>query len=271
MRGFPAIAESYLRERVVCDAYAKRVRAVADGCRELDVASCNEFLRRRLSQAAPVTVAPQRSIIVSLWLFALDRGLVKRMPRGLVKIKVARKPTRAWTLEQCCTAVKGTFQMGRKRLRSGAPLGLFLRCWMLLGYETGARHADIWALREEDFTDGAVQWSQHKTGEPVSKVLSPACWEAVTQMLALSPDGTVLSWAIGMVGGCKRMKKYLLSLGMRGSGKWLRRSGATHIEMRQPGKAKLHLGHKTPGMAERFYIDWSQVRRDIPCTPALLE
>lgn len=267
----PQVAERYLLERVVCDAYAKRVRDVAAGCKRLDASSCNEYLRRRLSVAAPVTVAPQRSIVVSLWLFALDRGLVNTMPRGLVKIKVARKPTRAWTLEQCCTAVKGTLQLGREKLRSGAPVGLFLRCWILLGYETGARQGDIWTLRGEDFAEGAVQWLQHKTGEPIWKVLSPACWDAATEMLALSHDGTVIGWSIQKEGGYKRMRRYLNSLGLLGSSKWLRRSGATHIEMRQPGKAKLHLGHKTPGMAERFYIDWSQVRRDIPCTPSLLE
>jgi hypothetical protein len=67
------------------------------------------------------------------------------------------------------------------------------------------------------------------------------------------------------------MQAYLSSLRLGGSSKWLRRSGATHIEMEHPGKGRLHLGHKTHGLAERCYIDWSQVRRDIPSVPTLLK
>lgn len=260
----------YLRERVVCPAYAKRIRIVAAACRKLDVESCNRFLRKRLTEASPLTVAPQRVIIVSLWKYAFERSLIDSMPRGLVKIKTSRPPTRAWTIEQCCTAVKATSPLVKK-MRCGAPLGLFLRCWLLLGYETGARQDDLWRLRASDFDGDTVSWCQHKTGEPCSKVLSPQCMATVQAMLALSPNGTVIGWAMRKASACKRMKAYLTNLGLRGSGKWLRRSGATHIEMREPGRAKLHLGHKTPGMAERHYIDWAQVRRDIPRTPSLLE
>jgi integrase len=122
-----------------------------------------------------------------------------------------------------------------------------------------------------DFEAGAVRWSQHKTGEPHVKTMSPACLRAVQEMLERSPDGRVLGWVMSKNSGRRRMRKYLRSIKFSGSSKWLRRSGATHIEMENPGKGRLHLGHKTPGLAERCYIDWSQVRRDIPSVPALLK
>ena len=46
---------------------------------------------------------------------------------------------------------------------------------------------------------------------------------------------------------------------------------ATHIEMTAPGKASLHLGHRTVGLAAQAYIDWGQVRKTTPVTPRLLE
>jgi integrase len=125
-------------------------------------------------------------------------------------------------------------------------------------------------MRDDDLVDGAVRWSQHKTGDPHVRPLSPACMAAVREMLAHSPDGRILGWAMQANSARRRMRRYLRSLGLSGSSKWLRRSGATHIEMDAPGKGRLHLGHRTHGLAERCYIDWSQVRKDIPQVPSLL-
>jgi integrase len=264
-------AERYLAERQVSSVYAKRVRFIARGCGEFEVGACNRYLKKRLGEVSSVTVAPERVTIVSLWRHAFELGLVDNLPRGLLRVRVARPPVRAWTIGQCCTAVKHTFLLDGKILRCGAPLGVFLRCWMLLGYEVGARQADLWGLRGDDICDGTVAWTQRKTGAPHFRKLSGPCWLACQEMLKLSPDGRILGWVMTMGAGRKRMKALLRGLGMAGSGKWLRRSGATHIEMREPGKARVHLGHKTDGMAERFYIDWAQVSRDVPVTPALIE
>jgi hypothetical protein len=67
------------------------------------------------------------------------------------------------------------------------------------------------------------------------------------------------------------MKAHLKRCGLSGTSKWLRRSGATHIEMVAPGKASLHLGHRTATLAAQAYIDWGQVRKTTPVTPRLLE
>ena len=149
-------------------------------------------------------------------------------------------------------------------------LGLFLRAWLLLGYETGARQGDLWMLSEEHLDGDTCRWTQRKTGDPHVRTLSPACLEAVQALLAKSPDGRVLGWVIRQDGGRRIMRRYLQRQKLAGSSKWLRRSGATHIEMQNPGKGRLHLGHRTVGLAERAYIDWAQVRRDIPAVPNLL-
>lgn len=237
----------------------------------MSVEAINRYLQKRLTEVAPITVSTERAILVGIWRWAYETGVVDNLPRGLVKIKVARRPTKAWTLEQCCTAVKGTFALTETIRGKRVSLSLFLRTWILLGYEVGARQGDLWAIRAEDFEGDVVRWSQHKTGVPHTKTLSPACVKAVSEMLALSPDGRVLGWVMTKNSGRRRMRAYLRSLHFAGSSKWLRRSGATHVEMEKPGTGKLHLGHVTPGLAERCYIDWSQVRRDIPRVPTLIE
>jgi integrase len=237
----------------------------------MTVPAVNRHLTRRMAEVKPISVDSERRMILSVWRWAYETGLVDSLPRGLVKIKVPRQPTKAWTLEQCCTAVKGTYLRGNTIRRTKVTEGQFLRCWILLGYESGARLGDLWEMRGSDFADGVVRWGQHKTGEPHVKVLSPACVKEVNEMLAHSPDGRVLGWVMRSGSARRRMQAYLSSLRLGGSSKWLRRSGATHIEMEHPGKGRLHLGHKTHGLAERCYIDWSQVRRDIPSVPTLLK
>lgn len=268
MCSFADIAEQYLSERVVSKTYADKVMKVAQHCQRPEEARCNQYLRKRLEEVSSVTVAPERVIILTLWRFAYERRLVDALPRGLIRIKRQLPPTRAWSIEECCTAVKCAAAR-RGTMRSGAPISAFLRCWLLLGYETGARQQDLWSLSKHDFKDGMVSWTQRKTGVPHYRAISKTCQEAVAAMLALSPDGTVLAWAIGAHAARRTMRVHLRACGLRGSGKWLRRSGATHIEMMQPGKGRIHLGHKTHGMAEKHYIDWSQVGRDMPRTPSL--
>lgn len=263
--------ERYLRSRSVSSDYASHLRVTCRRCRVMSVEAINRYLRKRLTEVQSVTVATERAILLGVWKWAYEAGIVDNLPRGIVKVKIIRRPTRAWTLEQCCTAVKGTFALTKRIRPSGAPMGLFLRAFLLLGYESGARLGDLWAFRREDFDGDTLRWTQHKTAEPVVKLLSPACIEAVTALLALSPDGRLFGWIVSKKSVRRILQTYLKSIGLPGSAKWLRRSGCTHIEIENPGKGRLHLGHRTVGLAEKSYIDWSQVRRDIPATPSLLK
>ena len=90
-------------------------------------------------------------------------------------------------------------------------------------------------------------------------------------MLALSPDGRIIGWVCQRRQAMRLMREHLDRCGLDGTSKWLRRSGATHIEMAEPGKATMHLGHRTPTLAAQSYIDWAQVRRITPRTPLLAQ
>ena len=67
----------------------------------------------------------------------------------------------------------------------------------------------------------------------------------------------------------KVMRRLIQRAGLEGSGKYLRRSSATYAE--QSGiSASFQLGHKTPGMAWRHYVDQvilAERRKPVPSIP----
>jgi integrase len=263
------VAEKYLKNRVCCDAYAKHVRAIATRCGELNAGRINGYLKSRLETISTVTAANERTIILSLVKFAWDNGIIDTPIRGVFRIKRRRPPTKAWTIDQLRQAVAETERLADKTLRSGAKLDEFMRSWLLLGYESGARLGDVMTFRAENLDGDTLRWTQSKTGDGLAKHLSKSCIKAAEAMLQKSPDGRIVGWACGRRQAVRIMRQYLDSLGIGGTSKWLRRSGATHIEIEQPGKASLHLGHRTPNLAAQAYIDWGQVRKTMPATPEI--
>lgn len=270
MKTFKAIADRYLSQRAVTPTYSANVRRIASRCGSVSVERVNAFLRSRIDEVAGTTVRSERTILLTLYKYAYEAGLIRIAPRGVMSIKAKRAPTRAWTVEQLKNAVGETKKKDAVRLRSGAGLGVLLRAWMLLGYECGSRFGDLWAMTKDNIDGDAISWTQSKTGDPIVRTLTPACLDAVDAMVAKSPDGRILGWACRKRQAMRLMREHLDACGIGGTSKWLRRSGATHIEIAEPGKAKLHLGHRTPGLAETNYLDWTQIRKNAPRTPALM-
>ena len=267
---FPKLAEAYLAERIVSAHYAANMRRVAGRCPTITVEAVNRYLRRRSDERASGTVKFERAILLILWKWGYESGRLKAMPRGILRVKARRAPTRAWTLEQLREVLAATKPLDGRPMRSGARLGVFLRAWALLGYESGGRFSDLMRFTSANVDGDAISWTQAKTGDPIVRTLSAACLAAVRAMLEQSPDGRILGWACDRRQAMRLMRQHLDRWGVGGSSKWLRRSGATHIEINEPGKARHHLGHRTPGLAESNYIDWTQVRRNAPKTPELV-
>jgi integrase len=265
----PAIASRYCETHILAPEYEKTLLRTAKNCQRFT--TVNHFLRHRLETVKPVTVKNDRAMLLILLRWAYDERLIEEYPRGIAKIKASREPTKAWTLEQCCTAVKASRGWLGMQFHNGADKGEFLECWLRLGYCTGARYSDLMNLHRKHFSGNRLYYSQNKTGNPIDAVLPDETMAAVKAMLAHSPDGRVLGWACNKRWAMRLMKKLLAECKLDGSSKWLRRSAATHLERQQKGAAKIFLGHKTSGLAERCYIDWAQVGKEIPDLPRLLE
>lgn len=267
---FAAVAKSHLDSRVVTRHYAENLTRVATRAGTISADRINAFLKERLGKVAPVTARAERTMLISLWRSAYENGIVDEAPRGVMRIKSRKPPTKAWTVEDLQMAIAKTADLGESRLRSGASLGAFLRCWFLLGYESGSRWGDIWRFTADNIEGDVLRWTMSKTGDGMTKLLSPACLASVHRMLAASPDGRILGWVVRRRQAMRLMREHLTRCGLTGTSKYLRRSGATHIEIQSPGQAKAHLGHRSPGLAESSYLDWGQIRRNSPQPPMLV-
>ena len=269
MMNFLVLAEEYLGARSVCAKHAKSVRALAYRCQHLSTDFVNQYLKTRLESRSSVTVANERRAILTVWRWAWETGRVDEPPRGVMRVQQRPKPIRAWTIGELSRIASAAEDAPTVRMRCGCTRNEFLRCWILLGYETGARWGDLWKMHERDLSGNVIRWQTNKTGACQHRPLTDTCMEAVNRMLAKSPDGRILGWVCNKRYAMALMKRHLESCGLDGSSKWLRRSGATHVEQFNPGKAKVFLGHRSPGMADRHYIDHSQLRRDDVVVPGL--
>jgi integrase len=266
---FTRIAKDYLSQRATSKAHEANVLRLAARVKHPTAAEVNAYLKKRLETRASITCRSERSILLTLWRWAWECDMVATPPKGVMRVKGRKPPTVAWTVEQIRESLKATERYNGQKLRSGAPLDATMRAWILLAYESGARFGDIWSFRAEHFRGDTLRWQQHKTGDAITKLLSPACMEAVQAMLAKSPDGTVLGWACRRRQAMRLMRTHLDSIGAGGSSKWLRRSGATHVEIASPGKGRYHLGHRSVGLFESAYADWGQIRQNAPVVPRL--
>lgn len=268
---FRTIADAFLAERVVTASHTANVRRIADRVTEVSSDGINRYLKLRLQERKATTVRTERSILLTLSRWAWDRGMVDEPPRGVLKIKARKPPTKAWSVDQLRVVLEETRKLDATRTRKGVSLGVFLRAWCLLGYECGARFGDLMAMTGSHLDGDAVQWVQSKTGDAITRVLSPACVQACREMLALSPDGRILGWVMRPRQAQRQMRQLLDKAGVGGTSKWLRRSGATHCEIAKPGSGRLHLGHRSVGLFEQAYADWSQLRANAPRTPTLMD
>ena len=266
---FARVADAYLAERIVTDIYAANVRRIALRAGAVSVESLNAFLKKRATERQSTTVRSERTILLTLYRWGYENKLIADAPRGVMKVKARKAPTKAWTIEQLRSLVEATRKHDKARLRSGASLGAFLRCWVLVAYESGARLGDVMSFTADNLDGDTLSWTQSKTGDPMVRTLTNACRSAIAEMLAASPTGSILGWACGRRMAIRHMRKLIDSVGIGGTGKWLRRSGATHCEMERAGAGRLHLGHRSPALFEQAYADWAQLRTRTPKTPEI--
>lgn len=271
MANFQTIAKRYLSERSITPAYEAVINRVSAMVGPVTTPRINGYLKKRLAEVSTITVRNERTILLSLVKSAYESGQLKTPIRGVMRVRARRRPTQAWTVEQLKLAIERTRDHAGRKLRSRAPVDLWLRTWLLLGYEAGSRFGDLWSFTGANLDGEILRWTQAKTGDPIVRHLTAACVADCRRMLTISPDGRILGWACRRRQAFRIMRDHLDACGIGGTSKWLRRSGATHIEIAAPGMARRHLGHRTPGLAEQAYLDWGQIRANAPQTPTLVE
>jgi len=260
----PDLLETYLEQHEASPRYRESLRRTVrrleaygiGGVRQLAPDRVNKFL-----VAVPVGQTTKHNIrreTYTLWRFAFEQGFTDVDPARLRRIPPARMPVKAWSVEsvqKMLNAAEGDKTRISKRVEY---LWCdFLPAWILIAFDSGLRFSDVLELRHADIRNGCVSVVASKTGKPTIRKLSDAALTAVKR-LPKSPDGTLFKWAMPRRRAILMWRAFLDKHGFEGSSKWLRRSGATAVEMKRTGAATVFLGHSAPHLARMHYLDQSQ-------------
>ena len=201
------------------------------------------------------TIKTRRRSLLTLWRSAADDGLTvaPRKVRPLAPVYVL---PRAWTPSQValilgeCDQLRGTFRSCPTVERR-----LFARAFVLTAYETGFRRGDVLRIRRAMIEpSGLIPLVQSKTGRVHVSRVRPETIAAIDRM-GVAGRQTVFGGIISLRRLSRLLKGIFRAACPEGSIKWLRRSGATHVEMDRPGTGWQYLGHTSARVAHQSYLD----------------
>lgn len=269
------VALNYVVSRIVTSDYATALRRVAAsmagaGVTPLTITD-SSFTRWMAGlPCSPTTRSNYRRMGLTLWRHAIDTGMTKEIIGRIPKVKAPLAPPVAWSMDELANLLDSASKLTCRFKRSHCPASIFFRAWVLLGYETGLRFSDLLGLLSSAKRGGRLHAIVNKTGRPIGKTLSPECSSAVDALIELGDGRTIFRWAIAE----RRLRVYFAMLcrdaGVCGTPKFLRRSGATHCEKARPGSAQSFLGHLSPGLAQKHYVDPTLIEELCPSPPSIV-
>ncbi len=215
----------------------------------------------------PATVRSKRTQIMALWRSAADAYLCQPPTRRVRSAKIPWEPRDCFTLrevEQLVAAATGL----RRSPGGGMPRSERFELMIRIGWDTGLRWGDQITLRTTDIHGDIVVASQHKTRRPYCGRLRPSTVAILEESLRRHPREYVTPWPSSHQNFAAQFRRLVKRAGVRpGTWKWLRRGGATDVEIQEPGRgmAARHLGH-APGsrVAEINYINARLVAAHVP-------
>jgi integrase len=220
---------------------------------DLNRDNVNRWIAWLLERFSAKSAREYRGDLVALWRYAASLDLCDYPAR----IRIVRLP--------CPIPVAWTPDEVRRMLFACllVPHGEYLKTLLSAAYQTGLRASDLFSLESHQIApDGTVRIVQHKSGRGIVCQLDADTADAVRSRGGLNPP----------VG---RRRVYRLIERARkfanvpaGALQQMRRTGATQVEITQPGAAMRYLGHSTPGLAYRYYVDASQLCRPV-CPPRI--
>lgn len=270
----------YIAERDVCREYAHALTNLAGDfsawlrrqadTRDFRDATVNRWLADLCSAngRSKTTLANKRRQLLTLWRAAWMDGKVREPPKRVRVIETPPPQPTAWSKSDVKRLLAAA---GREPgiMRCGVKRRDFWRAFVLVGYYSGLRLGDICRLRADQInSSGMVLVRQHKTGAMVLCRLRRDALESLRRIASPKRER--------IIGGClcrrrimKQFRGVVASAGLNGGTKMLRRTGATLVELGTPGAAMAFLGHKTPGLAYRHYVDATAVQRHKPTPPRI--
>jgi integrase len=214
------------------------------------------LVSRKNAGLAAITLKGNRTSIRMLWRLAHELGLAP--PVGKVRcIKVPHGIPTAFRLDDLkkllAAAAKERLRWRYWRIEKR----LYWRAFLLAAYDSGLRLSDVLAIRWQSIEwtgsgDGAMPLVQQKTGhlhvvhfyEETMRALA-ACQKSGIERDVIFPPLSRARWY-------QHFKRLCRAAGVKGTSRYLRRSGASYIAAEHgESAASRFLGHRTPELAQR--------------------
>lgn len=235
--------------------YTEQLRVLAKrlpwSVQDLTAKNIDAYLTQALHSLAPQTVQNHRRMLCTLRKAALRDGLlVDDCTAGIRRVKCPRPLPRAWSHDEIRRLIAAAKEMpgGTARCR----WSVLLPAWITFAYSSGLRLGDMLAVRHESIRGNKLALVQAKTGRPHVVMLDDAAIRAVYS-LPICGD-RIFGDLVGRCVLIRAFRRLVKRAGMTGSGRYLRRSSATYAVVAGMDPED-HLGHMTPGLARRCYVD----------------
>jgi integrase len=268
------LLDVYLSEREASPRYIESLNRTVRRARECGLLDTSQLLPEKVNEflsrlpLAAVTRANIRRELLTLWRFAFEHSYTDVPPLRVCRIKATPPPPRAWSLD----TLRKLLAAAEEDIRpvSGRCPGLLWRdvlpCWIVVGYDTGLRFSDLLHLHRDNILNGCVVCTAQKTGKFTVRAISPVGLQYAMWLVEKSPDGTLFKWALPRRRALQKWREFLQEQQVVGSSRWLRRSGATYVEIAHKGEAQRFLGHSSAVLANRHYLDQT-LTLDVPQSP----
>jgi integrase len=268
----------YLSEREASPRYVESLKRTVNRASQCGMLDTNQLTPENANAfltclpLAAVTRSNIRRELLTLWRFAFENSVTDVPPLRVCRIKATPPPPRAWsidTLRQLLVAAEQDMRPVSQRNPSLLWRDV-LPCWIVIGYDTGLRLSDLLHLHESNIVNGCVICTAQKTGKFTVRAISQPGQELAARLFKRSPDGTLFRWALPRRRALVKWRDFLREQQIAGSSRWLRRSGATYVEIKRKGEAQRFLGHSNAALANRHYLDQT-LTMDIPESPPPLK
>lgn len=225
---------------------------------ELTPATMNRWIIDQAKTLAPKTIKRRRGEVLSVWRYAANEHRLCPAPKRIRSVRVDRVIPDAWTQEEW-QAMLAAARSAQGVYRSGLTIAAWWELFLRVTYDTGLRLDDVFRLPARLVENSHLAMVQHKTRDGHIVRLS-------SKTIALGHSTTpqarklLLPWHLGRKSFWNHWRRYIsapsaIKVDRRNYAQKIRRTSASHLEAVSPGAAMHHLGHKTPGLAQRHYID----------------
>lgn len=267
------VASNYCNERGLSADYRTALHRVARSMKQGGVTplTITDSLFNRWLNSLPqqqTTRSNYRRMGLTLWRAALDQELASHPIGRVVRVKAIQKMPVAWSLGELSSLISHARKL-QFNLRKGCPASLFFEGWIRCGYETGLRFSDLLSLQCNQLRGDRLFVCPNKTKVPDGKLLSPALVDILTKLRVQGDGQTFFRWALAERWIRIHFKRLCKQAGLDGTPKFLRRTGATYCERKQPGSAKRFLGHLSDGLAIKHYVDPTLLSDSCPTPPPI--